>query len=52
MKILKNIVIFITILLIVWFVISYFEITSQNLDFNHPTVLSNWNFFNLIESCL
>ena len=52
MKILKNIVIFITILLVIWFVISYFEITSQNLDFNNPTILSNWNFFNLIDSCL
>ena len=52
MKILRNIIVFITILFMIWFVISYLEITSQNLNFNNPTVLSNWNLFNLFDSCL
>lgn len=48
MKIFKNIVIFITILFLIWFTISYLQITSQNLDFNNPTILSNWNLFKML----
>ena len=48
MKILRNIVIIITILFFVWFGISWIEVTSQNLDFNNPTILSSWNLFNIL----
>jgi hypothetical protein len=48
MKILKNILIFITILFFIWFGISWIEILSQNLDFENNTVLSFWNLFNLL----
>ena len=51
MKILKNILIFITILFLIWFTISYLQITSQNLNFDEPTILSNWNFFKLLIQC-
>ena len=47
MKIIVNILTIIAILFLVWFGISYFEITSQNLDCNNPTVLSSWNLFSL-----
>ena len=49
MKILKNIIIFITILFLIWFTISYLQITSQNLNFENETILSNWNFFQLLS---
>lgn len=48
MKILRNIAIILTILFFVWFGISWIEITSQNLDFNNPTILSSWNLFNIL----
>lgn len=47
MKIFRNIAIIITILFILWFIVSYIEITSQNLDFENETILSNWNLFKL-----
>lgn len=52
MKILKNIVIFIVIIFMIWFAVSYLQITSQNLDFNTPTQLSNWNLFQIFENIL
>lgn len=48
MKTIRNILIFITILFFIWFGISWFEITSQNLDFENETILSSWNLFNLL----
>ena len=47
MKIFRNIAIIITILFILWGIVSYIEITSQNLDFESETVLSNWNLFKM-----
>ena len=47
MKILRNIIITLTVLFILWFIVSYIQITSQNLDFENETVLSNWNLFKL-----
>ena len=47
MKIFRNIIIVISVLLILWGIVSYIEITSQNLDFESETVLSNWNLFKL-----
>jgi hypothetical protein len=47
MKILRNIAIIISVLFILWFIVSYIQITSQNLDFENETVLSNWNLFKL-----
>ena len=47
MKILRNIAIVISVLFILWFIVSYIQITSQNLDFESETVLSNWNLFKL-----
>lgn len=47
MKILRNIAIVISMLFILWFIVSYIQITSQNLDFENETVLSNWNLFKL-----
>jgi hypothetical protein len=47
MKILRNIAIIILVLFILWFIVSYIQITSQNLDFENETVLSNWNLFKL-----
>lgn len=47
MKTLKNLAIILTILFILWFIISYIQIISQNLDFKNPTILSFWNLFNL-----
>lgn len=49
MKIFRNIAVTITIMFILWFVVSYIQITSQNLNFETETVLSNWNFFKIIE---
>lgn len=31
--------------LLSWFIFSYVEVISQNLDMVNPTVLSKWNFF-------
>lgn len=47
MKIFRNIAIVISVLFILWFIVSYIQITSQNLDFESETVLSNWNLFKL-----
>ncbi len=47
MKIFRNIAIIITVLFILWFIVSYIQITSQNLDFENETILSNWNLFKL-----
>ena len=47
MKIFRNIIIVISVLFILWGIVSYIEITSQNLDFKSETVLSNWNLFKL-----
>lgn len=47
MKIFRNIAIIISVLFILWFIVSYIEITSQNLDFENETILSNWNLFKL-----
>ena len=47
MKIFKNIIVIISVAFILWGIISYIEITSQNLDFESETVLSNWNLFKL-----
>ena len=51
MKIIINILTIIAILFLVWFGISYFEVTSQNLDGNNPTILSSWNLFSLLIQC-
>lgn len=47
MKILRNIIVVITLIFILWGIVSYIEITSQNLDFESETVLSNWNLFKM-----
>ena len=52
MKIFRNIIIVISVLFILWGIVSYIEITSQNLDFESETVLSNWNLFKLFLQCL
>ena len=52
MKTLRNIAIIITIVFMVWFIVSYIQITSQNLNFDTPTQLSNWNFFQLLDNIL
>ena len=49
MKIFRNIAVTITIMFILWFIVSYIQITSQNLNFETETVLSNWNFFKIID---
>jgi len=49
MKTLRNLVVILTVIFLVWFAVSYCEILTQNLDFENPTVLSNWNFFNFIS---
>ena len=49
MKIFRNITITITVMFILWFIVSYIQITSQNLNFEHETVLSNWNLFKIID---
>lgn len=51
MKIIVNILTVIAILFFVWFGISYFEVISQNLDCNNPTILSSWNLFSLLIQC-
>lgn len=47
MKIFRNIIVAITLIFILWVIVSYIEITSQNLDFESETVLSNWNLFKM-----
>lgn len=47
MKIFRNITIVISVLFVLWGIVSYIEITSQNLDFESETVLSNWNLFKM-----
>lgn len=52
MKIFRNIIVVITLIFILWGIVSYIEITSQNLDFESETVLSNWNLFKMFLQCL
>lgn len=52
MKTFEKILTIITILFLTWLIISYIQITSQNLDFNTPTQLSNWNLFQIFENIL
>ena len=47
MKIFRNIIVIISVAFILWFIVSYIQITSQNLDFENETILSNWNLFKL-----
>lgn len=47
MKIFRNIIVAIAVIFILWFIVSYIQITSQNLNFDSETVLSNWNLFKL-----
>lgn len=49
MKTLEKILTIIMILFLAWIIISYIQITSQNLDFENETILSNWNFFQLLS---
>lgn len=49
MKTIEKILTIIAVLFLIWFAISYFQITSQNLDFDHKTVLSNWNLFQVFN---
>lgn len=46
MKIFRNIIVTLSVIFLLWFVISYIDITSQNLSGN--VVLHNWNFFGLL----
>ena len=48
MKTLRNIIVVLVILFFVWFIVSYLQIISQNLDFENSTILSNWNFFRIL----
>lgn len=48
MKIFRNILVTISVAFLIWFVISYFEITSQNLSGN--VVLSDYNLFSVFDS--
>lgn len=52
MKTFEKILTIITILFLTWLIISYIQITSQNLDFNTSTQLSNWNLFQIFENIL
>ena len=52
MKTFEKILTIITILFLTWLIISYIQITSQNLDFDTPTQLSNWNLFQIFENIL
>lgn len=52
MKTLRNIAIIVTILFTVWFIVSYIQITSQNLNLDAPTQLSNWNLFQVFDNIL
>lgn len=47
MKIFRNIIVIISVAFILWGIVSYIQITSQNLDFENETILSNWNLFKL-----
>lgn len=49
MKTIEKILTIIMILFFAWIIISYIQITSQNLDFDSETILSNWNFFQLLS---
>lgn len=49
MKIFRNITVAIIVMFILWFIVSYIQITSQNLNFETETILSNWNLFKIID---
>lgn len=49
MKTIEKILTIIMILFFAWIIISYIQITSQNLNFDSETILSNWNFFQLLS---
>lgn len=49
MKTIEKILTIIMILFFAWIIISYIQITSQNLDFESETILSSWNFFQLLS---
>ena len=49
MKTLRNALVILTVIFLVWFAVSYCEILTQNLNFENSTILSKWNFFNLIS---
>lgn len=36
--------------IVLWGIISYLQIITQNLDMTNPTVLSKWNLFELAFS--
>lgn len=44
LKVIKNILLIISLLFIVWFALSYCEVLVKNLD---SIALSDWNFFHV-----
>ncbi len=44
LKVIKNILLIISLLFVIWFALSYCEVLAKNLD---SIALSNWNFFHI-----